>query len=246
MSDTTDHGVERPEATPAAGAPPTATAEAGSASSKELLRIRGICKNFGGVRALDFVDFELDQGEVHVLFGENGAGKSTLINILAGAIHPDEGTIVLNGQQVQLESVHNARNQGIAAVFQEFSLAPDLTVEQNIFLGAEPTTGLILDKGTARTKAREIVERLGFDIPSNGLVSTLSRAQQQMTEIAKAMLTNPKILILDEPTSSLTEREVNQTVRADRDATEGRCCHHLHHAPCRGDPGSRRSGHRAA
>ena len=208
MSDTTDHGVERPEATPAAGAPPTA--EAGSASSNELLRIRGICKNFGGVRALDFVDFELNQGEVHVLFGENGAGKSTLINILAGAIHPDEGSIVLNGQQVQLESVHDARNQGIAAVFQEFSLAPDLTVEQNIFLGAEPTTGLILDKGTARTKAREIVERLGFDIPSRGLVSTLSRAQQQMTEIAKAMLTNPKILILDEPTSSLTEREVNQ------------------------------------
>ncbi len=210
MSDTTDHGAQRPKATPAAGAPPTATVEAGSASSDELLRLHGICKNFGGVRALDFVDFELDQGEVHVLFGENGAGKSTLINILAGAVHPDEGSITLNGRQVQLESVHDARNQGIAAVFQEFSLAPDLTVEQNIFLGAEPMAGLILDKGTARAKAKEIVERLGFDIPSRALVSSLSRAQQQMTEIAKAMLTNPKILILDEPTSSLTEREVNQ------------------------------------
>ena len=189
----------------------TNAASAGAAVKADtLLQVSGIGKNYGGVRALDFVDFELKRGEVHVLFGENGAGKSTLINILAGAVRPDQGTITLNGQQVSLESVHDARRQGIAAVFQEFSLAAELTVEQNIFLGAERTSGIVLDKRTMRGLASEIINRLGFDIPVGARVSTLSRAQQQMTEIAKAMLTDPKILILDEPTSSLTEREVNQ------------------------------------
>ncbi len=187
-----------------------ASTHAASGADEALLQVSGIGKNYGGVRALDFVDFELRRGEVHVLFGENGAGKSTLINILAGAVRPDQGAISLNGRQVSLESVHDARRQGIAAVFQEFSLAAELTVEQNIFLGAERTTGIVLDKRSMRKAAIEIVNRLGFDIPAKAQVSTLSRAQQQMTEIAKAMLTDPKILILDEPTSSLTEREVNQ------------------------------------
>ena len=192
----------------AAGAPAAGASSAAGASA--LLRVRGMCRNFGGVRALDHVDFDLERGEVHVLFGENGAGKSTLINILAGAVHPDEGTVELNGERVALESVHDARRRGIAAVFQEFSLAAELTVEQNIFLGAEPTAGIVLDKRAMRAGAKDIVARLGFDIPAAAPVSTLARAQQQMTEIAKAMLTDPKILILDEPTSSLTEREVNQ------------------------------------
>ncbi len=198
MSETSEPGIASPARVRASTDPAT------------LLQVRGIGKNFGGVRALDGVDFDLQRGEVHVLFGENGAGKSTLINILAGAVDPDEGTILLNGERVALESVHGARRQGIAAVFQEFSLAAELTVGQNIFLGAEPTTGIVLDKRTMRVQATEIVDRLGFDIPAQAQVSTLSRAQQQMTEIAKAMLTEPKILILDEPTSSLTEREVNQ------------------------------------
>ena len=181
-----------------------------SVDAEMLLEVRGVGKNFGGVRALDDVNFNLKSGEVHVLFGENGAGKSTLINILAGAIRPDEGSIELNQKPVSLESVHEARKQGIAAVFQEFSLASELTVEENIFLGSEETTGIVLNKRKMRDTASEIVNRLGFDIPPGAQVSSLSRAQQQMTEIAKAMLTNPKILILDEPTSSLTEREVNQ------------------------------------
>jgi len=202
MSETSEDSVDRPKV----GSRPVDHANNAAA----LLQVSGVCKNYGGVRALDFVDFELDRGEVHVLFGENGAGKSTLINILAGAVRPDDGTITLNGQGVSLASVHDARRQGIAAVFQEFSLAAELTVAQNIFLGAERTTGIVLNKRAMRETATEIVNRLGFDIPANAQVSTLSRAQQQMTEIAKAMLTDPKILILDEPTSSLTEREVNQ------------------------------------
>ena len=205
MSDTNELSADNPM-----GAGVSAETTNSAVGADVLLQVSGISKNYGGVRALDFVDFDLKRGEVHVLFGENGAGKSTLINILAGAVRPDQGTVALNGQNVSLESVHDARRQGIAAVFQEFSLAAELTVTQNIFLGAESTTGIMLNKRAMRDAATEIINRLGFDIPANAQVSSLSRAQQQMTEIAKAMLTDPKILILDEPTSSLTEREVTQ------------------------------------
>ena len=180
---------------------------------QELLRCSGVVKTFGGVHALDHVDFDLNTGEVHILFGENGAGKSTFINILAGAFRPDDGEIDLSGERVVFESVYDARQQGISAVFQEFSLAPDLTVEENIFLGHEPIRATMLDKRAIREAAREIIERLGFSIDPQATVSGLSRALQQMVEIAKALLTDPKILILDEPTSSLTEREVGQLFR---------------------------------
>ena len=194
----------------------TATAyldRGGSNAGNGLLRIRGIVKSFSGVRALDQVDFDLDAGEVHVLFGENGAGKSTLINIVAGALRADRGRIELAGKTLKLNSVQEARDHGIAAVFQEFSLAPDLTVEENIFLGTEPTHGMVLDKRAISAGARGVIGRLGFEIDPKALLSTLSRAQQQMVEIAKALLTNPRMLILDEPTSSLTEREVSQLFR---------------------------------
>ena len=180
---------------------------------QELLRCSGVVKTFGGVHALDHVDFDLNTGEVHILFGENGAGKSTFINILAGAFRPDDGEIDLSGERVVFESVYDARQQGISAVFQEFSLTPDLTVEENIFLGHEPIRATMLDKRAIREAAREIIERLGFSIDPQATVSGLSRALQQMVEIAKALLTDPKILILDEPTSSLTEREVGQLFR---------------------------------
>lgn len=173
-----------------------------------LLRTRGIIKDFPGLRALDDIDFDLAAGEVHVLFGENGAGKSTLINVIAGALKPDSGALKLNGQDVHLHSVHDARRLGIAAVFQEFSLAPDLTVEDNMYLGAEPTKGFVLDRRAIRSGARQTLDRLGFEIDSRAAVSSLSRAEQQMVEIAKALLTEPEVLILDEPTSSLTEKEI--------------------------------------
>lgn len=182
----------------------------GSDQDAMLLKLRGVTKSFVGIRALEDVDFDLNAGEVHVLFGENGAGKSTLINVIAGALVPDRGAIELQGRIERLGSVHEARRLGIAAVFQEFSLAPDLTVEENLFLGAEPKRWLLLDKRTVRQKARAMLTHLGFKVDPTARVSSLSRAEQQMVEIAKAILTKPKVIIFDEPTASLTEQETAQ------------------------------------
>jgi ribose transport system ATP-binding protein len=175
-----------------------------------LLELTGITKRFPGVLALDAVDVDLRPGEVHVLFGENGAGKSTLISIVAGALTPEAGTIRFRGEEIELESVHHARGLGISAVFQEFSLVPQLTIEENLFLGAEITRGGLLSKATLHERAEEILGRLGFPLRPTQRVMYLSRAEQQMVEIAKAFRSDLSVLILDEPTSSLTERETNQ------------------------------------
>ena len=175
-----------------------------------LLRLRGVTKWFPGVQALDRVDFDLRPGEVHVLFGENGAGKSTLINIVAGALRPNAGDILLRGTPVQFRSVYDARQRGISAVFQEFSLVPDMTVEENLFLGAELTTGVFLNKPELHRRAEATLSRLGFHLRPRTKVNRLSRAEQQMVEIAKAFRTNPAILILDEPTAALTQRETER------------------------------------
>ncbi|RMD61779.1 MAG: sugar ABC transporter ATP-binding protein, partial [Alphaproteobacteria bacterium] len=175
-----------------------------------LLRLERISKRFPGVLALDQVDFELRPGEVHVLFGENGAGKSTLISIIAGALRPDGGRILCRGEAVELASVHHARSLGISAVFQEFSLVPQLTVEQNLFLGAEKTSFGVLDKAALHQGAADILKRLGFPLRPTQRVAFLSRAEQQMVEIAKAFCTDLSVLILDEPTASLTDRETEQ------------------------------------
>lgn len=176
-----------------------------------LLRTEQLSKHFPGVMALDKVDFELNAGEVHVLFGENGAGKSTLIQTLAGAYHPSGGTIAVHGQPVALRSVHHARSLGISAVFQEYSLVPTLTVEENLFLGAEPFGPVgLLDKAKIRRRAREVLDDLGFPLNPRRLVQYLSRAEQQMLEITKAFRTDLSVLILDEPTASLTDREAER------------------------------------
>ena len=175
-----------------------------------LLRVEKLSKHFPGVIALDRVDFDLKVGEVHVLFGENGAGKSTLIQILAGAYRPNGGNILFRGEPVSLQSVNHARLLGISAVFQEFSLVPTLTVEQNLFLGAELVRGGFLDKRATRRRAKEILDQLGFSLNPRRLVQDLSRAEQQMLEIAKAFRTDLSVLILDEPTASLTDREADR------------------------------------
>ncbi|MCP4330880.1 MAG: sugar ABC transporter ATP-binding protein [Alphaproteobacteria bacterium] len=177
-----------------------------------LLELKSITKRFPGVLALDRVDFDLRPGEVHILFGENGAGKSTLISIIAGALRPESGRIRFQGQDVELHSVHDARGRGISAVFQEFSLVPQLTVEENLFLGAEITRMGLLDRRSLHGRAKEILGRLGFPIQPSQKVMYLSRAEQQMVEIAKAFRSDLSVLILDEPTSSLTERETNQLI----------------------------------
>ncbi len=196
-----------------AAAARAAPAASQTPSASILLEGQGLSRNFPGVRALADMDFDLRSGEVHILFGENGAGKSTLINILSGALRPSSGQVLLEGKPLALHSVHDARKAGIAAVFQEFSLAPDLTVEQNLYLGAELTGFGLLNKRAMRRKARQALAELGFKLSAGSLVGSLSRAEQQMVEIAKAMLTEPRVLILDEPTASLTEAEVRQLFR---------------------------------
>ncbi len=189
------------------GAPPPAET---TRQAPPLVACRGIVKKYPGVTALDGVDFELRAGEVHVLFGENGAGKSTLISLLAGAQEPTSGEILVRGQPAQLGSVHRARGLGISAVFQDFSLVPQLTVEQNLLLGAEPRRHGFLDRQAMRREAQAILDRLGFAIRPAEIVQHLSRAERQMVEIAKAFRTEPSVLVLDEPTASLTERETEQ------------------------------------
>ena len=175
-----------------------------------LLALSGITRRFPGVLALDRVDLELRRGEVHVLFGENGAGKSTLISVVAGALQPHGGSIRFRGEAVELASVNHARTLGISAVFQEFSLVPELTVEQNLFLGAEETSFGMLANSRMRQRASEVLERLGFSLNPGQRVAFLARAEQQMVEIAKAFRSELSVLILDEPTASLTEHETDR------------------------------------
>lgn len=180
------------------------------AGAPPLLELEGVVKRYPGVLALDGVNFELRPGEVHVLFGENGAGKSTLISLIAGVQQPSAGTIRFKGDEVHLASVHQARELGISAVFQEFSLVEQLTVEQNLFLGAEQTRGPFLNRKALHKQAQEILSQLGFPLRPSQKVEHLSRAEQQMVEIAKAFRSGVSVLILDEPTASLTDRETDR------------------------------------
>ncbi len=188
----------------------TIDAPPGGTTAEPLLRLTGISKRFPGVLALDNIDFDLRAGELHVLFGENGAGKSTLINVIAGTFPPDSGRFRFRGEDIHNLTPHRARVIGISPVFQEFSLVPSLTVEDNLFLGREMATGGVLKAGRMRQAARKLIAELGFNLDPNQRVDDLSRAHQQMTEIAKALLGDAKVLILDEPTASLTERETGR------------------------------------
>ena len=185
---------------------PSASAEGGIA----VLEAVDVVKQFPGVLALDRVNFELKPGEVHVLFGENGAGKSTMISMIAGVHQPTSGVLKFKGKDVSLGSVHEARDLGISAVFQEFSLVDQLTVAENLFLGSEIGKGGFLDKKKQQEKAEEIITKLGFPLKAKTKVGKLSRAEQQMVEIAKAFRSELSVLILDEPTASLTDKETDQ------------------------------------
>ena len=174
-----------------------------------LLAMRNISKTFPGVKALDNLNFDLRSGEVHGILGENGAGKSTLIKVLGGIYHPEQGEILINGQKVSIQSVMAAKAQGISIIHQELMLVPHMTVAENIYLTREPKThsGRI-DKAKMNADAQTILDGLGTQIRADTLVGRLSIAQQQQVEIAKALSMNAKILVMDEPTSSLTESEV--------------------------------------
>ncbi|MBB4662095.1 sugar ABC transporter ATP-binding protein [Conexibacter arvalis] len=181
----------------------------GQPPAEVALRLDGVTKRFPGVVALRDVSFDVRRGEVHILFGENGAGKSTLVNLIAGTYEPSEGSIELDGAQLRLTTPNEARQHGINAVFQEFSLVPTLSVAANIFLGREQLRGRQLDNKGMERQAHDILQDLGFEVDPRARVDRLSRSEQQMVEIAKALQGEPKILILDEPTASLTEREAD-------------------------------------
>ncbi|QGZ64272.1 sugar ABC transporter ATP-binding protein [Paraburkholderia acidisoli] len=178
--------------------------------AETLLRLTGVSKRFPGVRALSSVDFDLRAGEVHVLFGENGAGKSTLINVITGILVPEEGRIEIDGQVHADLTPHAAREAGVSAVFQEFSLVASLDVLDNLFLGRELTRFGRVDRKRMAALATQCMRELGFELDLHALVGTLSRAEQQMTEITKAVLQKSRILILDEPTASLTDAEADR------------------------------------
>ncbi len=177
-------------------------------SGLPLLEARGIAKSFPGVRALNGVQLEVRAGEVHALLGENGAGKSTLMHILAGVYHPDAGTLRFNGEEVRFADARAAQRAGVAMVFQERSLAAPLSVAENVFFGRQPANRWgIIDRREMQGQTRRILDDLGVALEPTALVEHLSPAEQQMVEIAKALSLDAKLLVLDEPTSALTETE---------------------------------------
>jgi ribose transport system ATP-binding protein len=177
----------------------------------EILRMHSIIKKFPGVKALDNVDFDLKRGEVHILVGENGAGKSTLAKVILGAYVADEGEIFFEGEKVAFQTTKDALAKGIAAVYQEFTLIPYLNVAQNIFFNREPRNFLgIIDHKKMELDSAELLKSLNCEyINVKSYVKKLSVAEQQMVEIAKALSYNPKIMVFDEPTATLSEREVD-------------------------------------
>lgn len=176
-----------------------------------LLELRGISKRFPGVLALDQVSLALQAGEVHMLMGENGAGKSTLMKILCGAYTADAGQILAAGKPVQVRTAADARSLGVAVIFQEYSLVPHLSIAQNIFLGREPLNRLgLIDHARMHRQARAMLERLSLDLDTRREVHGLGVAQQQMVEIAKALSQNARVLVLDEPTAALSDRETEK------------------------------------
>lgn len=176
-----------------------------------ILKMENIHKQFPGVYALNAVNFELKQGEVHALLGENGAGKSTLIKIIAGIYRPDDGNIFVNGKKCSIDNVNISRDMGISVIHQELCLVPNMTVSENIFLGRELLHGKakFINFEEQNSKAQEILDSMELEIEATDKVATLSVAQQQMVEIAKALSVDSEIIVMDEPTSSLSDKEVD-------------------------------------
>jgi ribose transport system ATP-binding protein len=173
--------------------------------------MRGISKSFSGVRVLDDVDFELQQGEIHALAGGNGAGKSTLMKILVGVYSLDEGSYEVNGRQAEFHTIHDARDAGVGMVFQEFSLVPTLTVAQNVFLTRESRSRLwLIDDRESERRTRELFNTMGVEVDPRRPLDELPTAYWQLTEIAKALSQDARVLIMDEPTAALAKTETVQ------------------------------------
>ena len=182
-----------------------------------LLRMTSIGKRFPGVQALDDAGLEVHPGEIHALLGENGAGKSTLLKILSGAEQPDSGTIEFGGQTVTMHSPHDAQRRGIVTIYQEFTLAPNMTIAENVFIGREPGIGVFVNWREMALETRNITGRLGLDLQPMSVVRGLSVAEQQMVEIARALSMKSRLIVMDEPTSALSLSEVEKLFRIVRE-----------------------------
>jgi len=182
-----------------------------------LLEVRQATKQFPGVKALKGVDLTLRKGEVLAVIGENGAGKSTLMKILAGVQLHDTGEFLLDGRPAEIQSVHDALAKGVALIHQELNLADNLDVGSNIFLGREPLRMGLIDRGTIRRECRKHLESVGLDVDPDTIVETLTIGRQQMVEIAKALSINARVLIMDEPTSSLSQAETENLFKVIKD-----------------------------
>ena len=185
-----------------------------------VVRLRAMTKRFPGVTAVDGVDLDFRAGEVHAIAGENGAGKSTLMKLLSQAERPDEGEVELQGERVGFHGPKHAQQLGIAMVHQEFALAPHLTIAENLVLGHETSRLGLIARGSERRQARELLERVGLDVDPSRRAGSLPVAAQQRVEIAKALAIDAKVVIMDEPTATLTEREIEDLFGVIRDLTE--------------------------
>jgi inositol transport system ATP-binding protein len=185
--------------------------------TEPLLHMSAISKRFPGVLALDDVAFRVAPGEIHALLGENGAGKSTLLKILAGAQAPDSGTIEFGGDEVALATPHAAQRLGIVTIYQEFTLAPNMTIAENVFIGREPGPGVFVSWQRLAADTRAITDRIGLDANPMTLVRELSVAEQQLVEIARALSMRSRLIVMDEPTSALSRTEVEKLFRIVRD-----------------------------
>lgn len=181
-------------------------------NSATILELHDVTKTFPGVIALKNVDFDVKRGEVMALVGENGAGKSTLIKLLGGVHRPDGGTIVFDGKETIFNSTQESQESNISVIYQEFNLVPDLSVAENIFIGREPKSagGLLINWKKLNADAKNILDRLDSDIDTKKYVADLPVAERQMTEIAKALSFESKLIIMDEPTATLTDKEVRK------------------------------------
>lgn len=186
-----------------------------------VLEMAGITKAYHGVKALDDVSLQVRRGEVHALMGENGAGKSTLMKILTGLVKPDRGTIRFEGREVRIDSPQAAMRLGIAMIHQELNPVPEMTIAENIFLGREPSRGIFVDKKRLHRETTELLERFEFRARPGDKVAELSVAQKQMLEIIKAVSCDAKLIIMDEPTSALSDGEVRQLFRTMNELRDG-------------------------
>lgn len=190
-------------------------------SDEYLLEMKHITKTFPGVKALDDVNFNLKKGEVHILLGENGAGKSTLMKVLAGAHAPDGGELILEGQKLQRLNPITSQKNGIGIIYQEFNLVPYLSVAENIFIDHMPKkNGFMIDHKGMHEESERLLEGLNMKVDTHAHASDIPVAQQQMVEVAKALTHNLKILIMDEPTSSLSDREIEQLFKTIKKLTD--------------------------